>query len=637
MTVFVVSVPCFLFVLTQAALLPPSTHQALIKHESPAELGLYNNSDKVKILTNNNFNQEVLHRNHSILVEFYNSYCGHCKRFAPLYKDLAGILFGWRDILPVSAIDCAAEENNGICRQYEIMGYPSLRYFGPGFTPSPGNYGKPINTLELKDVVISLARFIVAENRTANMIDWPDFQPLPENIQTANELFEGLNSLCQYVILIYEAENSTLAVEVILHLNRWPDIKVRRVVDLDSAAKYRIDGLQFKIATVSRSGNIVPHSTLENSAESYVDTIKSFLTKQHITEKPYIEPNISSTVSNLENSENNLKNIVNEVKRNKHLIYQADLEMAIYYILYNEIPKSSNIDGEKLLALQRFLSALNRYNPLGPNGQKIISNVYAFVMQNQRELSGQEFERKLKYMTEINRPIFSSNAYVGCIATKPNSRGYTCSLWQLFHYMTVQAANLDKSQDPLEILQAMHGYVKYYFGCTECSEHFQNMAANRKIWNTSTKDEAILWLWAAHNEVNQRLAGDVTEDPNFPKVQFPTNSSCPLCHDEGNTKSTETYPDKKWNKMKVLQFLKNIYNPEYISRFGVTNESLLQPLLEKLRRKRMIGNVFSDVDMRMGMLLYGFCIVMLMVAFKLFGLKGGYRKKPYGHDLLGKV
>uniref|UniRef100_A0A1A9VDD5 Sulfhydryl oxidase n=1 Tax=Glossina austeni TaxID=7395 RepID=A0A1A9VDD5_GLOAU len=634
---FVVSMPCFLFLLTQAALLPPSAHQPLIKHESPAELGLYNSSDKVKVLTDNNFNQEVLHRNHSILVEFYNSYCGHCKRFAPLYKDLAGILFGWRDILPVSAIDCAAEENNGICRQYEIMGYPSLRYFGPGFTPSPGNYGKPINTLELKDVVISLARFIAAENRTANMIDWPDFQPLPENIQTTNELFEGLNSLCQYVILIYEAENSTLGVEVILHLNRWPDIEVRRVVDLDSAAKYRMDGLQFKIATVSRSGNVVPYSALENSAESYVDTIKSFLTKQHITEKPYIEPNTFSTVSDLGNSENNSKNILNEVKRNKHLVYQADLEMAIYYILYNEIPKSSNINGEKLLALQRFLSVLNRYNPLGSNGQKIISNIYAFVMQNQRELSGQEFERKLKYMTEINRPIFSSNAYVGCIATKPNSRGYTCSLWQLFHYMTVQAANSDKSQDPLEILQAMHGYVKYYFGCTECSEHFQNMAANHKIWNTSTKDEAILWLWTAHNEVNQRLAGDATEDPNFPKIQFPTTSSCPLCHRESNTKSTETYPDNKWNKMKVLQFLKNIYNPEYISRYGVTDESLLHPILEKLRRKRMIGNVFSDVDMRMGMLLYGFCIVMLMVAFKLFGLKGGYRKKPYGHDILGKV
>lgn len=628
-----------LIVLTQAAVLPPSTRDALVKRESPTELGLYNHTDKVKILNDINFNEEVLQRNRSILVEFYNSYCGHCKRFAPIYKQLADRLFGWRDILPISAIDCAAEENNAICRQYEVMGYPSLRYFGPGFTSRPGEYGKAINALELKDIIISLAHFIVAENRTSDMINWPDFQPLPEDVQTTKQLFEGLSSLRQYVILIYEPENSTLGVEIILHLNRWPDIQVRRVLDPELAAKYQIDGFQYKLSIVSRSGTVVPYKTLEDSVESYVDTIKSFLSTQHFTEKPSTEPKISSsTLSNLGKRENDLKDILNEVRRNKHMVYQADLEMAIHNILYNEIPKSSNINGDKFVALQRFLNVLNRYNPLGQNGQKFISDLYTFVMETKEELSAQEFEMKLKHIAEKYQPIFSSNSYVGCIATKPNSRGYTCSLWQLFHYMTVQAADTDRSQDPLEILQAMHGYIKYYFGCTDCSEHFQDMAAKRKIWNTSSKDGAIIWLWAAHNEVNQRLAGDLTEDPNFPKIQFPSASSCPLCRHKSDTKSTEIHEDNnKWDKTKVLQFLKNIYNPEYISRFGINDESLLRPTLEKLRRKRMIVNVFSDVDMRMGMLLYGFCIVMLVVAFKLFGLKGGYRKKPYGHDILGKV
>ena len=30
-------------------------------------------------------------------------------------------------------------------------------------------------------------------------------------------------------------------------------------------------------------------------------------------------------------------------------------------------------------------------------------------------------------------------------------------------------------------------------------------------------------------QVNKRLAGDKTEDPNFPKIQFPTAAACPHC------------------------------------------------------------------------------------------------------------
>ena len=30
-------------------------------------------------------------------------------------------------------------------------------------------------------------------------------------------------------------------------------------------------------------------------------------------------------------------------------------------------------------------------------------------------------------------------------------------------------------------------------------------------------------------QVNKRLAGDKTEDPNFPKIQFPSASACPRC------------------------------------------------------------------------------------------------------------
>jgi len=51
--------------------------------------GLYNASDDVVILNATNFKTSVYGSNKSWLVEFYNSWCGFCYRFAPTWKALA--------------------------------------------------------------------------------------------------------------------------------------------------------------------------------------------------------------------------------------------------------------------------------------------------------------------------------------------------------------------------------------------------------------------------------------------------------------------------------------------------------------------------------------------------------------------
>lgn len=181
------------------------------------------------------------------------------------------------------------------------------------------------------------------------------------------------------------------------------------------------------------------------------------------------------------------------------------------------------------------------------------------------------------------------------------------------------------------------------------------MAKNRQMWNVTDHDEAILWLWAAHNEVNARLAGDITEDPQFPKVQFPTADSCPKCHSDLKTSTipslSTTSPASlslvfssldKWNLKHVLQFLKNIHNINFINHYDlltIDQQSAHNGIdsMQRTRQKRMITNVFTDIDIRMGMLLYGCCIIMIVSAFKLFALKGGYRRKPYGSHPFTKV
>lgn len=51
--------------------------------------GLYNRRDHVKILNIHNFNANVYNSSTSWLIEFYSNWCGHCKRYVPIWKDLA--------------------------------------------------------------------------------------------------------------------------------------------------------------------------------------------------------------------------------------------------------------------------------------------------------------------------------------------------------------------------------------------------------------------------------------------------------------------------------------------------------------------------------------------------------------------
>ncbi|EDV56189.1 sulfhydryl oxidase 1 [Drosophila erecta] len=613
---------------------PLPRYEALLKEQSaPSDptLGLYDDEDKVVRLTVNNFNATVVDQNHGALVEFYNTYCGHCRRFAPTYKTLSDHLLPWSEVLIVAAIDCAAEENNGVCRNYEVMGYPTLRYLGPGFQPGPQHYGQSLHTQDIKEIRETLAGMVAAENLTSshNNSHWPNFHYLSEN-DSASSLFEGLSSVKQYVVVVHEPENTTLGAEVALFMTQWPTVSVRRVVDPAVAAKFKIDPSNRPLSLVDRKGEITAYAAEPNS-ESYVKKLWEVLGKKNITTRPAKVHQPLATPPTKITGQNEL---INEVHRNKHFVYQADLEQAIRTVLHNEVSKVGEISGEKLLALQRFLAVLQRYNPLGANGHQLVSKLKDYVVQFNEQVSGSQFEEELKRLEAQLSPVYSSTHFVGCAGSSPRLRGFSCSLWTLFHFMTVQAANNEESQDPLEVLQAMHGYIKNFFGCTECSEHFQAMASRRKIWSVPNKEEAVLWLWAAHNEVNQRLAGDATEDPEFPKKQFPATDSCSECYRTPASKSENL--DIEWNKSAVLAFLKNIYNPLFISRYGVQREELLHPSEDKMRQKRQIINVFTDMDMRMGMLLYAFCIAMMVLAFKLFAFKG-YRKKPYGHDVLGKV
>lgn len=61
--------------------------------------------------------------------------------------------------------------------------------------------------------------------------------------------------------------------------------------------------------------------------------------------------------------------------------------------------------------------------------------------------------------------------------------------------------------DPQAVLQTMRRYIRTFFGCKECGEHFEEMA-KESMDSVKTPDQAVLWLWRKHNMVNSRLAGE---------------------------------------------------------------------------------------------------------------------------------
>uniref|UniRef100_A0A6G1RPD6 Sulfhydryl oxidase n=1 Tax=Hypotaenidia okinawae TaxID=2861861 RepID=A0A6G1RPD6_9GRUI len=102
----------------------------------------------------------------------------------------------------------------------------------------------------------------------------------------------------------------------------------------------------------------------------------------------------------------------------------------------------------------------------------------------------------------------------------------------------------------------MRCYVRHFFGCQECAQHFEAMAAE-SMDQVVGREEAVFWLWSHHNKVNARLAGGDTEDPKFPKLQWPPPDMCPQCHKEEQGVHA-------WDEPAVLTFLKVHFSPANI-------------------------------------------------------------------------
>jgi len=76
--------------------------------------------------------EEAIHSKNTF-IKFYAPWCGHCKSLAPDWDSLAETYSGSSSVL-IGSVDCTAEDNEELCQEYGVQGYPTLKYYKDGNT-----------------------------------------------------------------------------------------------------------------------------------------------------------------------------------------------------------------------------------------------------------------------------------------------------------------------------------------------------------------------------------------------------------------------------------------------------------------------------------------------------------------------
>ncbi|XP_063154532.1 sulfhydryl oxidase 1 [Candoia aspera] len=511
-------------------------------------VGLYSPGDPLVLLSADTLERQIFNSTSAWVVEFYASWCGHCKAFAPIWKALANDVKDWRPAVMLGAIDCADFSNRNICYKFGINSYPTLKFFKT-FSKNPedgiqfSNHGKTIQAL--RETIITLV-----ERHEAI---WPSASPplQPTSVKELRDFF--LVNNVTYLALIFEKDDSFLSREVALDMLQFENIAVRQVLQSNEELVRRFNITTFPSGLlVINNGScrsIPGHADWRSNYTKFLQSLPQVFRGNVFI--PTVLPSAQPTTA-----------LALWKVADKRKVYMADLESAVLYTLRIESTVFPYLRGKRLSALKDYVSVLVKYFA----GRLVVKNYLSILnlwLSSRRSVLQTEWVEALRNKKEFpNATLPERPLWVGCQGSKPHFRGFPCGLWTLFHHLTVQAAGQNQPGTP-EVLPTMRKYVRYFFGCRMCAEHFESMAAE-SMHEVQNRDQAILWLWSRHNKVNARLADSPNEDPKFPKIQWPSKDLCPSCQYAQSERSLQDEEKPMWNEDAVLLFFKKHFSENHI-------------------------------------------------------------------------
>lgn len=172
-------------------------------------------------------------------------------------------------------------------------------------------------------------------------------------------------------------------------------------------------------------------------------------------------------------------------------------------------------------ALRRYFTVLNAYFPFdNENPRRFVKRMAQWFHESRNVTDAKNLHAIMRAGSEGYLP--GLQPWKACSGSQRHLRGYPCGLWLLFHVLTVSEYSKPRPEGDLanlhSVLLAMRAYVTNFFGCKNCAQHFKQMSANISD-NLRYPNSSVMWLWQAHNQVNERLKGDASEDPLHPKVR----------------------------------------------------------------------------------------------------------------------
>ncbi|OXG21085.1 protein disulfide-isomerase domain [Cryptococcus neoformans Tu401-1] len=137
--------------------------------------------------------KSVMANEHAAMVAFVAPWCGHCKNLGPEYTAAAQSL---SPLIPFYAVDCDESSNRGLCAEYGVQGYPTIK----GFRKAGKGAAKEYNGERKRGALVEYAKGLVPERVKKLRVQG--------DIQSDVQGFLGEKSELPHVLLVHPSSPS---------------------------------------------------------------------------------------------------------------------------------------------------------------------------------------------------------------------------------------------------------------------------------------------------------------------------------------------------------------------------------------------------------------------------------------------